>query len=261
MTNPRQFVESLSRGFRILSIICESNTPLRLSDLADESGLTISTMQRLTYTLQEIGMIDRDPNTKRFRIGPKMITMALAVKQNLELRKVARPFMQQTSDAIGEVVGLSVLSGLEIVLIEIIKINHQVLNINMDIGTSIPPHATSGGKAILAFLDESQANKILRHSHMTKFTKNTITSVKSYHNQLKKVRECGYSLAINENAIGLSAIAAPVRNSDGAVIAAISVMVPSARISKEKLASSFSKKAIQTADKISKALGYRNSNT
>lgn len=261
MSNPRQFVESLARGFRILSIVCESKTPLRLSDLADQSGLTISTMQRLTYTLQEIGMIDRDPVTKRFRIGPKMITMALSVKQNLELKKVARPFMQQASDAIGEVVGLSVLSGFEIILIEIIKINHQVLNINMEIGASIPPHATSSGKSILAFMDESQANKILEHSQMTRFTKNTITSKKSFLNQLKKVRECGYSLAINENAIGFSAIAAPVRNSDGAVIAAITVMVPSARISKQKLESSFSKKTIQTADRISRTLGYRRNDT
>lgn len=260
MTNSRQFVESLARGFRILSIICESKSPLRLSDLAEECDLTVSTIQRLTYTLQELGIIDRDPGTKRFRIGPKMITMALAVKQNLELRRVARPFMQQTSDAIGEVVGLGVLSGLEIILVEIIKTNHRLLNINMDIGAIIPPHATSSGKAILAFLDESQANKILQHSQMTRFTKNTITSMKTYQSQLTKVRACGYALAIEENAVGFSAIAAPVRNSDGAVIAAATIMVPSARISKKKLESSFSKKIIQTADRISKALGYRNDN-
>lgn len=261
MTNSRQFVESLSRGFRILSIICESKTPLRLSDLADESGLTVSTMQRLTHTLQEIGIIDRDPGTKRFRIGPKMITMALAVMQNLELKKVAQPLMQQTSDEIGEVVGLAALSGLEIILVEVIKTNHQVLNINMGIGANIPPHATSSGKAILAFMDESQAIKILQNSQMTKFANNTITSMKAYQNQLKKVRERGYSLAINENAQGFSAIAAPVRNSDGEVIAAATVMVPSARISKEKLESSFRKRIIQTANKISKALGYRHNNT
>ena len=260
MTNSRQFVESLARGFRILSIVCQSKYPLRLSDLAEECDLTVSTIQRLTYTLQELGMIDRDPDTKRFRIGPKMITMALAVKQNLELRRVARPFMQQTSDAIGEVVGLGVLSGLKIILIEIVRTNHQLLNINMDIGAVIPPNATASGKAILAFLDESKAIKILQHSQMTKFTKNTMTSIKTYQSQLNKVRECGYALAIDENALGFSAIAAPVRDGNGAVIAATMIMVPSARISKKKLESSFSRKIIQTADRISKALGYHNDN-
>ena len=261
MTNSRQFVESLSRGFRILSIICESKTPLRLSDLAEESDLTISTIQRLTYTLQEIGVIDRDHDTKRFRIGPRMITMSLTVMQNLELKKVARPILQQISDALGEVVGLAALSGLEIIMIEFIKTDHQLLNINMDVGVTIPPNATSSGKSILAYMEESQANKILQHSQMTRFTRHTITSMKKYHKELELVRENGYSLAIDENAIGFSAIAAPVRNSDGAVIAAITLMVPSARISKEKLEISYSKKIIQTADKISKALGYRNNDT
>jgi IclR family acetate operon transcriptional repressor len=229
---------------------------LRLSDLAEESDLTISTIQRLTYTLQEIGMIDRDRHTKRFRIGPRMITMVLTVMQNLELKKVARPIMQQMSDALGEVVGLAALSGLEIIMIEFIKTDHQLLNINMEVGVTIPPNATSSGKAILAFMDKQEADKILQHSQMSRFTKHTITSMKTYQKELQLVRECGYALAINENAIGFSAIAAPVRNSDGDVIAAVTIMVPSARISKEKLESSFSKKIIQAAAKISKALGY-----
>jgi DNA-binding IclR family transcriptional regulator len=235
-------------------VVCDSKSPLRLTEIAAECDLSVSTIQRLTYTLQELGVIVRDQDTKRFRIGPKMIRLALAVMQNLELNKVAYPYMQEASDATGEVVGLAVLSGIEIILVEIIKTD-QVLNINMDVGAVIPPHATSTGKAILAFLDESQAKKMLQHSQMTRFTKNTITSIKSYQNQLKKVVENGYSLAIDENAYGFSAIAAPVRNSNGAVVASTAIMVPSARISKKKL-ESFRKNIIQTADKISAALGY-----
>jgi IclR family KDG regulon transcriptional repressor len=256
MTQSRQFVESLSRGFRILSIVCENKTPLSLSELAAESELSISTIQRLSYTLRELGLIDRDRDTKRFRIGPKMITLALMVKQNLELKRVARPYMQETSDAIGEVVGLGALSGAEIILVEIIKID-QLLNINMNTGAIIPPHATATGKSILAFLDESRAEEILQHSRMTKFTPHTITSTQTFFKQLKNIRELGYSLAIDENAHGFSAIASPVRNSSGDVIAAVTIMVPSARMSKERLQSSFSKKVIQCSDKISAALGYR----
>lgn len=256
MTQSRQFVESLSRGFRILSIVCENKTPLSLSELAAESELSISTIQRLSYTLSELGLIDRDRETKRFRIGPKMIMLALMVKQNLELKRLARPYMQEASDAIGEVVGLGALSGAEIILVEIVKID-QLLNINMNTGAIIPPHATATGKSILAFLDESKAEEILQHSQMTKFTPHTITSVQAFFKQLKKVRELGYSLAIDENAHGFSAIAAPVRNSSGDVIAAVTIMVPSARMSKERLQSSFSKKVIQCSDKISAALGYR----
>jgi DNA-binding IclR family transcriptional regulator len=230
---------------------------MRLSELAEKSDLSISTIQRLTYTLQELGLIDRHPDTKRFQMGPKMIRLALAVMQSLELKKVARPYMQALSDEIGEVVGLAVLSGTEIILVDSVKIEHQVLNINMNSGAVIPPHATASGKAILAFLDEAQVGKILQHSQMRRLTKNTITSMRTLQKQLKAVSASGYGLAIDENADGFSAIAAPVRDSSGAVIASTIIMVPSARVSKNKLESSFSKKVIRTSDRISMAMGYR----
>lgn len=121
-------------------------------------------------------MIDRERYTKRYHIGPKMIVLALAVEQRLEVKKVARAYLQEASDDIGETLTLGVLSGDEI--------------------------------------------------------------------------------AVGENEPGLSSIAAPVRNIDEEVLAAVSVTVPTARVSKDRLQSHFSEKVIQTADKISNSLGY-----
>lgn len=253
--NQRQFVQSMARGFLVLAKVCRNETPLSLSELAKESDLSIGAIQRLTYTMEKIGLLERDRRTKRFRVGPRMISLALSITGNLELKKVAHPFMQALSDEIGEVVGLGALEGERIILLEIIH-TRQLLNINMNIGAVVPPHATSLGKAILAFLPDNRVEEILSCHDLTQFTSSSITSVESFKNQLEQVRARGFATAFDENAQGLTSIGAPVKNHDGEVTAALTIMVPSMKITKTKFTSAFKKKVAQTADQISLAMGH-----
>jgi DNA-binding IclR family transcriptional regulator len=245
----------MARGFLVLAKVCRNETQLSLSELAKESDLSIGAIQRLTYTMEKIGLLERDRRTKRFRVGPRMISLALSITGNLELKKVAYPFMQELSDEIGEVVGLGSLEGDRIILVDIIHTQH-LLNINMNIGAAIPPHATATGKAILAFLPDSRVEEILSYRELTKFTASTITSIKSIKNELEQVRARGFATAFDENAQGLTTIGAPVRNHDGEVTAAMTIMVPSMKITKTKFISAFKKKVVQTADQISLAMGH-----
>jgi IclR family acetate operon transcriptional repressor len=174
---------------------------------------------------------------------------------NLELINVAHPYLQALSDEIGEVVGLGAIEGDNIILVDIIH-TQQLLNINMDAGADIAPHATATGKAILAFLPDIRVDQILTLHGLPKLTSNTITSTRSYKKELKQVKERGFSTAFDENAYGLTTIGAPVRNSDGEVVAAMTIMVPSMKIPKEKFVSTFKKKVVHTADQISLAMGY-----
>ena len=256
--NQRQFVQSLARGCDVLHAVCQSETQLSLSELAKQSELSIGAIQRLTYTLENIGLLERDPRTKRFRTGPRMISLALAIARNLELTKVAHPFMQTLSDEIGEVVGLGALQGNSIILVDIIHTQQpqQLLNINRNIGAIIPPHSTATGKAILAYLPDSRVEEILGSRELTKSTTNTITSIRAFKKELEKVRGQGYATAFDENVYGLTTIGAPVRNSDGDVNAAMIIMIPSMKIPKEKFISAYKKKVVQTADQISLAMGY-----
>jgi IclR family transcriptional regulator, pca regulon regulatory protein len=254
--DPRQFVESLGRGFKLLTIVCQSALPLGLSELAKECNLSISTIQRLCYTLQQLGLLDRDPRTKKFKAGPEMITLSFAVIDNLTLKKVAYPHMQKLSEQIGEAVALAVISGLQVIIIEAVK-TQQILNVNTSSGVSIPFHNTASGKSILAFLPESEADAILKQTELNKVTKNTITSINTFKAQLLKVKKCGFATAIDENAIGLGAVAAPIRGNDGEVLAALTVLVPTARVSKDKLIDVYSQKVVETAEHISFDMGYR----
>jgi DNA-binding IclR family transcriptional regulator len=127
----------------------------------------------------------------------------------------------------------------------------------MNTGAVIAPHATATGKAILAFLPDTRIEQILTLYGLPKLTSNTITSVRSYKKELQQVKACGFATAFDENAYGLTTIGAPVRNSDGEVVAAMTIMMPSMKIPKEKFISNFKKKVVHTADQISLAMGYR----
>lgn len=256
MTDSRQFVESFNRGFKLLKIVCESESPLSLSELAKECNLSISTIQRLTYTLQHLGLLDRDLRTKKFKIGPEMITLAFSVVDKLTLTNAAYPHMLHLSEQIDEVVGLGILSGSQVIFIKFIE-TQQLLNVNTTSGVSFPAHCTASGKAIFAFLPDSEVEALLKKLSFQIFTKNTITTMKDLKALLPEVRELGFAIAIDESANGLGAIAAPIRGNDGGILAALTIMVPTARVSSEELVSRYRMKVVQTADRISMDLGYR----
>ena len=257
MDKPRLFLNSLARGFQMLDIVCNNPVSFGLSELAKECGFNISTIQRISYTLQEIGIIDRDLKTKKFRIGPKMIALASAAMQNIELKKIAFPIMSELSSDINEVVGLGVISGNDLVLIEIILNTQQVLNISLSPGETVPVHTTAMGKAILAHLPQSELDDFLANTKLTRLTSNTITSIKALKSQLKKVKASGFATAFDESSYGLSSIASPIRDNRGNVIAALSIMIPTIRANEDSPIISYHKKLLLASNQISFSIGYR----
>ncbi len=256
MKASRNFIESLSRGLALLSALPESPASLTLTELSHKLRYSKSTIQRLTYTLQKLGYLDRDAETKKFRLGYKSQLFGLSVMRNLDLRKMASPHLEKTSKEIGETVNLAILDGKEIVYVERIK-TQQILNINLEVGSRLPAYSTSMGKAIMAFLPRPRLEALLRKMNLKPHTSNTITSIEGLKNELEKVRRCGFATNNEELANGLRSVAAPVRNSEGEVIAAVNIAVPSIRVQIKRLETVLAQKAIETADQISFALGYK----
>jgi PcaR/PcaU/PobR family beta-ketoadipate pathway transcriptional regulator len=256
METSRNFIESLSRGLTILSVLSESQLPLSLTELSHKIHLSKSTVQRLTYTLQELGYLDRDGETKKFRLGHKTLLIGLSVMKNLDLRKVAFPFLDKTSKEIGETVNLAILDGTEIVYVERIK-TQQILNINLEVGSRLPAYCTSMGKAMMAFLPPHRLEALLKETNLKPQTSNTITSKEGLKKDLEKVKRCGFATNNEELSVGLRSVAAPVRNASGEVIAAVNIAVPSIRVRLKRLETVLARKVMETADLISFTLGYR----
>lgn len=256
MTNDRNFIESISRGFAILSIVSESVSGLSLTELSQRTQLSKSTIQRLTYTLLKLELLERNQETKRFRLGPKMISMALSAAQNLDVNKVALPFMRETAGKIGETVGLAILSGSDIIYTNYAKTTN-ILNVELRIGDRFPVHVTSMGRAILAFLAEPQLESILRNLRLVRYTPNTIANKADLLRELKRVKREGFSTNNEETHVGVRSVAAPVRDSTGEVVAAVNIIVPTIRSSKKELETILARKVVEMADQISLVMGYR----
>lgn len=256
MKPSRNFIESLSRGLAVISTFSESSSPISLTDLSNQLRLSKSTIQRLTYTLQYLGYLDRDGETKKFRLGPKSLSLGFSVMRNLDLGKMAHPFLEETSKEIGETANLAIIDGTEIVYVERIK-TQQILNINLQVGSRLPAYCTSMGKAMLAFLPEDRLEALLGKMNLTPLTSSTITHKEDLRKELRKVRTRGFAINNEELSNGLRSVAAPVRNFTGEVIAAVNIAVPSIRVSPKRLETVLAKKAMETADKISYILGYR----
>jgi DNA-binding IclR family transcriptional regulator len=254
MAEDKNWVQSISRGLSVLQAVSENPSPPRLSDLARQLKLSISTLQRFTHTLQKLGYVDRDVETKRFRPGTKLIALGISATRRIDFRNVAFPLMQKTARETGETVNLAILDyGLEIMYIERIK-TEQILSINLQIGSIIPAFCTSMGKAILSYLPEERLDEFFEKVELIPFTSNTIIQKEDLRKELQKVRIRGFAVNNEEFSKGVRSVAAPVRNFEGKVIAAVNIAVPSARVDVKILETILARKVVELANQISRAL-------
>jgi DNA-binding IclR family transcriptional regulator len=235
--------------------ISESSSPTSLTELSNKLHLSIARSQRLTYTLQNLGYLEKDHHTKRYRLGSKSIAFGIAATRDLSLKRVAMPFMEDLQRQVGETVNLAILDGTDIVYVERLK-TQDILNINLHVGSRFPAYCTSMGKAMLAFSSEERLKEILQGMEMKPFTRHTITNKEDFVKELKRVKDRGFAANKEEFALGLNGVAAPIRDNLGDVIGAINVSAPSIRVSFKTMERIFSKKVIETANKISLTLGY-----
>jgi len=257
MNNDRNIINSIVRGLRVLTALSEKSSPLTLTELSHQLDLSKSTIQRLTYTLQHLGYLDRDMESKKYYLGSKAFSLGFSIIRSLDLKELVAPILKKLSGEINETTNLAILDGTEIVYIEKVR-TRQILNINLAVGSRLPVYCTSMGKAILAFLPGRRLDEVLKKIELKSITPNTIKSKKDLRKELERVRERGYATNNQEYSIGVSSVSAPVRNFRGDVIAAVNISFPSIRVSKE-MEPFFAKKIMKTADKISFSLGYSRS--
>jgi PcaR/PcaU/PobR family beta-ketoadipate pathway transcriptional regulator len=256
METERDLLRSLSRGLSLLSRMSESASPPTLTEISRQMNLSKTTVQRMTKTLQRLGYICYVPESKRFTLGTKALSLGFSVMRGLDLRKIALPFLRKTSIEVGESVNLAILEGTQIVYVERIK-TEQLLNINVDVGSRFPLHCTSMGKAILAFMPKEQLDQLMNGMDFTPHTIHTIKSKMALMKELEQVRRRGFAVNDEELSIGLGSVAAPVRNFSGDVIAAVNIAVPLIRVSLKRLQSLLGRKVMETANNISSSLGFK----
>jgi DNA-binding IclR family transcriptional regulator len=227
-------LQSVGRAITILKALGDAASDMGVTDLSQRLGLPKSTVHRLLTTLEQEELVEQDPSTEKYRLGVGLVRLAEPVLIRMDLQQVAQPHLRALAEACQETVNLSILTGDDKVInIASFPSPRLVRNVGW-IGREMPPHSVSSGKALLAHLPKQRVERILA-AELPRFTARTITDPTRLTEDLAQVRQRGYAVAREELEEGLSAVAAPIVDHEGHVIAVISVSGPSFRLTEERL--------------------------
>lgn len=224
--------ESLStvrNAARLLKEFRSRESYLGVSELARRLGLGKSTVHRLLTTLATEGLIEQDPRTGGYRLGIVVFELGEAVKVHLDLHTAGGPVLASLREETGESSQIGVLDGFDVVYVDRME-SQRTIRMFTETGRRMPVHCTSSGKVLLAHLDPCRLDDLLAASALERLTLHTITDPDLLRLELRRVRERGWSDAVEERELGVASIAAPIRRLDGTVIAAISVGAPVSRL-------------------------------
>lgn len=255
---PRVRIGSVAKAVKIIETIHKARRSMSIKELSDELQMPKPTLHHLMGTLVEVGFLSQDPVTRAYNIGLHLVEIGQSYLEQLDLRKIARPFLERLSTEVQETVHLLILDQSEVVYIEKVEDLDQegTLRCSSFIGRRVSAYSTAAGKILLAFLPEEDLRSYLKGRKLRPKTEHTITSSALLLDELRKIREVRYAIDRQENEVGLQCVAAPVFDRSGRCIAALSVSGPVNRVSFERIESALKPAAELTAREISSALGY-----
>ncbi|HEX9342916.1 MAG TPA: IclR family transcriptional regulator [Actinomycetota bacterium] len=220
-------VQSVTRALQALELIAEAGE-LGVTDLGRRLGVHKATASRLAATLAGGGLVERDPVSDRYRLGFGLIRLAGTAMAGLDLVRTGRPVLEELADRTRESVTLGVLSNDEVIYVDQVASPRLIVSGNW-IGQRTPLHCSASGKVFLAWLSPSKRDQLLARP-LQVYTPQTVTDPASLRQQLEEARIRGYACIQDEIEEGLNAVAAPVRQANGEVVAAIAVSGPSFRV-------------------------------
>ncbi len=229
----RHSIQSVDRALFLLETIAEAGGEATLTDLANRTGLNISTCHHLLATLIQRGFAAKVPGRRLYALGARILYLGHACLQ-VDLPRRAQPYLEAVNRATGETVHLAALQGDSVVTVAVREARHAIRVDTGRIGRLESPHATSIGKAIMAWLPEDEIHRIVAHG-MKRCTDKTITELPELIDALRHVRRNGFALDREEHLPGVFCIGAAVRDQAGTVIGAISASTPAMRATEEHL--------------------------
>ncbi|MGU7782163.1 IclR family transcriptional regulator [Burkholderia sp. PU8-34] len=251
-------VQALLRGLTILDVLADSpDGRAGLADIARRAGLSASTTHRLLATLAERGYVGREPDSKGYVIGHRMIHFSSTVRRRTApLRRLVRPHLEAITAETGETSNLVVLDGQSVVYVDQIE-GTRALRMVPGIGSIFPAHTSASAKAILAYqIDGAGLDEIFDAQPLVRHAARTLIDRRDFESALRDVVMRGFAVEESELAEGASCIAAAIRGRSGVAVGAISVPGPTHRVlapAPDRLGVLLGKHALA----VSHALGFR----
>jgi DNA-binding IclR family transcriptional regulator len=221
------------KALHVLEVVAAEPRPLGLAEVARAAGMDKSLTHRMLATLVHAGYVHQDPETRRYTMSYRVVTLSRNLLAENEVVRLARQTLERVAAATQEGVHLEVLDGTETVLVQHVK-GSQLVAVDFQVGDRSQLHSTSIGKVLLAFQDEAVIDAVIA-AGLPAFTANTITEPRALRRELRSIRERGYAIDDAETYENMRCISVPVFERDVPVRMGISCSGPDSRYTLEYL--------------------------
>lgn len=248
-------VQSVDRAFKIIEILKDRPKGIGVTELSNMLEVSKSTAHRLLMSLYNADFVRQDMDNEKYLLGLRFIELGEIVSQNLDIKEIVYPYLYKLGNITGETAHLAVKNRNQINYIDKIE-SLKTIRMFSTIGKRAPLYCTGVGKAIFAFLPESEILDIIDETDFVKYTENTIVTKDEILKELENIRNLGYAIDDEEHELGIKCAAAPILNHNNEVVAGISVASPLMRLNDKKF-ENIIKEVLNASKAISKALGYK----
>ena len=245
-------VRSVDRAAALLLALGECPGAAGVTELARRLGLHKSTASRLLATLEKRGLVEQDDETGKYRLGLVVIRLAERAERTLDLRGLAMPEHERLARLTRETVGLGVVDGDSLLTVAQVD-GPNLIAVGDWTGRSTPLHCVASGKVLMAALAEREVVRVVKRG-LARYTERTLVDLEPLLEELARIRRRGYATAIGEYELGLNAVAAPVHDARGQVIAAVDIWGPTFRLTPRRMPE-LAAQVRETAAAISVRLG------
>jgi len=227
-------VKTIDRLTRVLNCFTPERPTWSLAELSAQLDLPKSTLHRFLIGLETHGILRRDADDKKWRLGYRLFIWGSLAAESTGLRQIARPFMHELAGVTGETALLTVYHNHQVICTDKVETSHHV-RLSLEVGARRACHAGASSKILMAYLPEEEINSIIREEGLPKLCTNTITDLARLKAELARIRECGYAMSVEETDLGAWGVAAPIRDWKGEVVGAIGVAGPTLRYDESKI--------------------------
>ena len=244
-------IQVIERMMSLLDVLANTTEPATLKLLAQATGLHPSTAHRILPVMTQSRLVERQ-DASTYALGIRLLELGNIVKSRINMRGIALPFMQTLHEKIGEAINLGIRDNDEIIYVERTSSGRALVRVVYLVGGRAPLHLTSLGKLFLASESAANVRAYAKRTGLPSKTPHSLTHLGALEKELDQVRRNDLAYDNEEAELGLRCVASPIRNEEGAIVAGLSISAPT-----DRHKPGWAVQLKETADEISRALGYR----
>ncbi len=249
-------IQSVVKIFSMLEILSDHEEGLSIKELSEKMTIHKSSVHRMASTLIHLGYLSQNPESLKYRINLKIISLGLKTLQSLDIVSIAKPYLKNLLAKTDQTITLGAIEHNQVVYVDKLLPKTSSFTINSHVGKSMPLYCAAVGKILLAHLSREKFEELWASYEFLQFTDSTIVEKEKMLSEIDKILEKGYAIDDEENQEGVMCIASPIFNYKGVVEHSVSISFPKVKFSYEKF-DEHMQQVMQAGKDISKEIGYK----